>query len=99
MGIGGGRGTIGGVSGGALTITWLNLEGLDRIGGWINDVLGGFGVDSTIDVPKYKFAIFGSMLVLMMLFRPEGLIPSARRKAEFEEGGEESVLYDVRHDA
>ena len=25
----------------------------------------------------------------MMLFRPEGLIPSARRKAEFEEGGEE----------
>jgi hypothetical protein len=36
------------------------------------------------------------MLVLMMLFRPEGLIPSARRKAEFEEGGEEHSLYDAR---
>ena len=37
-----------------------------------------------------------ALLVVMMLFRPEGLIPSARRKAEFEEGGEEAVLYGAR---
>jgi hypothetical protein len=33
----------------------------------------------------------------MMLFRPEGLIPSARRKAEFREGEGEASLYDVAH--
>jgi hypothetical protein len=33
----------------------------------------------------------------MMLFRPEGLIPSARRKAEFTEADQES-LYDVEMD-
>ena len=49
----------------------------------------------TIDIPKYKFLIFGSLLVVMMLFRPEGLIPSARRKAEFREEGREAVLYDA----
>jgi hypothetical protein len=32
-----------------------------------------------------------------MLFKPEGLIPSARRKAEFEPGAvDEEYLYDVR---
>jgi hypothetical protein len=31
----------------------------------------------------------------MMLFRPEGLIPSARRKEEFKEGGTEASLYDT----
>ena len=39
--------------------------------------------DEPIDVPLYQFGIFGAILVLVMLFRPEGLIPSARRKAEF----------------
>jgi hypothetical protein len=31
-----------------------------------------------------------------MLFRPEGLIPSSRRKAEFAEGEGTATLYDVR---
>ena len=92
----GGMGNIWGVIVGALLITWLNLEGLDKIGGWANDLLDAAGTDATVEVAKYKFAIFGGLLVVMMLFRPEGLIPSARRKAEFEEGGEEAVLYGAR---
>ena len=48
-------------------------------------------------MPLYQFGIFGAILVLVMLFRPEGLIPSARRKAEFEEGVHDEPLYDVRH--
>ena len=43
-----------------------------------------FGKD--IDVPLYTSGIFGLILVLTMLFRPEGLIPSSRRRAEFHEG-------------
>jgi len=32
-----------------------------------------------------------------MLFRPEGLIPSQRRKAELHEGVHDTPLYDVEH--
>jgi branched-chain amino acid transport system permease protein len=94
----GGMGNIYGVVLGALVISYLNFEGLDRIGGGLNDLIHALGFDTTVEVPKYKFLIFGMLLVLMMLFRPEGFIPSARRKAEFhEEGGTaEAVLYDTR---
>ncbi|MBT2209891.1 MULTISPECIES: branched-chain amino acid ABC transporter permease [Actinomadura] len=34
----------------------------------------------------YRMLIFGAALVLMMIFRPEGLWPSRRRKAELAEG-------------
>jgi branched-chain amino acid transport system permease protein len=92
----GGMGNIAGVLLGALLIQYLNLTGLDKIGDRVNDGIDLVGIESTIDIPKYKFLIFGLLLVIMMLFRPEGLIPSARRKAEFEEGGEEAVLYGAQ---
>jgi branched-chain amino acid transport system permease protein len=91
----GGMGNIWGVIVGASVISWLNFTGLGKIGEWINGVIPGGGND--IDVPKYKFGIFGVLLILMMLFRPEGLIPSARRKAEFKESEGETSLYDMAH--
>jgi branched-chain amino acid transport system permease protein len=33
----------------------------------------------------YRMLIFGAVLVMMMIFRPQGLIPSTRRKIELEE--------------
>jgi branched-chain amino acid transport system permease protein len=92
----GGMGNIWGVIVGAALVSWLNFTGLGKIGEWINNGIDVAGSDYTVDVPKYKFGIFGLALILMMLFRPEGMIPSARRKAEFEEGGTESSLYDAR---
>jgi branched-chain amino acid transport system permease protein len=89
----GGMGNIWGVIVGASVIAWLNFTGLGKIGGWLNSAIPGTAND--IEVPKYKFGIFGIMLILMMLFRPQGIIPSARRKAEFEEGEGEASLYDV----
>jgi branched-chain amino acid transport system permease protein len=89
----GGMGNIWGVIVGASLIAWLNFAGLGKIGGWLNSAIPGTGND--IEVPKYKFGIFGIMLILMMLFRPQGIIPSARRKAEFEEREGEASLYDV----
>jgi branched-chain amino acid transport system permease protein len=91
----GGMGNIYGVVLGAVALSYLNFKGLDKIGERVNEAIDAVGIDSTVDIPKYKFLIFGVILVVMMLFRPEGLIPSARRKAEFEEGGAESSLYDV----
>jgi branched-chain amino acid transport system permease protein len=91
----GGMGNIWGVIAGAVLVSWLNFTGLTKIGDWINSAIPGTSND--FDISKYKIGIFGALLVVMMLFRPEGLIPSARRKAEFAEPDQES-LYDVEVD-
>jgi branched-chain amino acid transport system permease protein len=89
----GGMGNIWGVILGGGFLAYLNQEGLGNIGAEINDTLG-----TNIDVPLYQFGIFGVILVLVMLFRPEGLIPSSRRKLEFHEEGaiHDQPLYDTR---
>jgi branched-chain amino acid transport system permease protein len=96
----GGMGNVYGVILGAVILQYLNVAGLDRIGTAFNDTLG---TDETV-FAKYKFFIFGVMLVVMMLLRPEGILPSARRKAELhemEEEGPETTygdLYDIRRE-
>jgi branched-chain amino acid transport system permease protein len=35
------------------------------------------------EVQQYRMLVFGALLVVMMIFRPTGFIPSARRKMEF----------------
>jgi branched-chain amino acid transport system permease protein len=96
----GGMGNIWGVIVGAAFLSYLNQDGLANIGAWMNannvsDTLFG----GNIDVPKYTSGIFGIILVGTMLIRPEGLIPSSRRKAEFHEGvPEHAPLYDVEHE-
>ncbi|MFI6450614.1 branched-chain amino acid ABC transporter permease [Streptosporangium amethystogenes] len=35
---------------------------------------------------EYRMLIFGAVLVALMIFRPEGLLPSRQRKAELQEG-------------
>jgi branched-chain amino acid transport system permease protein len=40
--------------------------------------------------------IFGGALVLLMLLRPEGLFPSARRRQELREGDATETLEGVR---
>ena len=100
----GGMGNIWGVVTGALVLEYLNFRGLEKIGDGINNGIDLFGIDQAVDIPRYKQLIFGLLLVSMMVLRPEGLIPSARRKAELheaEEQGEPDVyddLYDVRRE-
>ena len=86
----GGMGNIWGVLLGGAFLAYLNQQGLGNVGNWINDTFG-----TNIDVPLYQYGIFGVILVLVMLFRPQGLIGSARQKAEFEEGVHDEPLYDV----
>jgi branched-chain amino acid transport system permease protein len=98
----GGMGNILGVVLGAAFLAYLDREGLANIGGWLNDHFGPGGStvqiwSTQIDVPKYEFGIFGIILLVVMLFRPEGLIPSSRRAAEFHEGVADQPLYDVSH--
>ena len=90
----GGMGSVWGVLVGGLFLAWLDQEGLAKLGSWFSDI-----VDKPIDVPKYNFGLYGAIIVVMMLFRPTGLIPERRRKQELEEGGHDTPLYDVAHEA
>jgi branched-chain amino acid transport system permease protein len=101
----GGMGNIWGVVLGAVVLEYINLKGLDKIGEGINETISAVGIDKEVDIPKYKFFIFGVLLVVMMLVRPEGLLPSARRKAELHDEGDHPEdrdpyddLYDVRRE-
>ena len=89
----GGMGSIWGVLVAGTILGWLNIEGLAIIGNKLNDALFGPVFDTTIEVPKYQFGIYGIIIVLMMLFRPTGLIPERRRKREMEEGVHDQSLY------
>jgi branched-chain amino acid transport system permease protein len=56
-----------------------------------NTLPGDFGLD--FDTTQITFAIYGFLLVIMMIMRPEGLIPERRRKQELHEAeGEEAVV-------
>ena len=87
----GGIGNVWGVVFGAMFLAFLNQQGLSDIGHWMNNNLG-----TNIDVPKYQYGIYGVIIVSTMLLRPEGLIPSQRRKAELHEGVADTPLYDVQ---
>jgi branched-chain amino acid transport system permease protein len=48
-------------------------------------------------ITAYRYFIFGVGIIIVMIFRPQGLIPSKRRKAELRQGTSETGLYDVMH--
>jgi branched-chain amino acid transport system permease protein len=91
----GGMGSIWGVIVGAAFLAYLDRAGLANTGGWLNDHVTVFGQSPNIDVPKYASGIYGVIILLVMLLRPEGLIPSTRRKAELHEGVHDEPLYDT----
>ncbi|HEU5278410.1 MAG TPA: branched-chain amino acid ABC transporter permease [Gaiellaceae bacterium] len=85
----GGMGSLWGVVVGGTILAWLNVEGLANIGSWTNK-----HTPLNVEVAKYQFGIYGVIIVLMMLFRPVGLIPERRRKRELEEGTPHGALDD-----
>ena len=91
----GGMGSIWGVVVAGVILAWLNVEGLANIGTWLNNNV--FPESHQIEVAKYQFGIYGIVIVLMMLFRPIGLIPERRRKRELEEGVHDESMYDATH--
>jgi branched-chain amino acid transport system permease protein len=75
----GGLGSIWGVVLGAITLTFINFELLPELRDWPSKV----GLD--FDVSEINFGIYGFLLVVMMILRPQGLIPERRRKMELTE--------------
>jgi len=89
----GGMGSIPGAVIGATVVTVLNLQVLKGLSLWLNE-LKNAGVTvlgySLTDLPtqlepaKYERMIFGVILILMMIFRPQGIFPVRRRARELE---------------
>ncbi|HEY1654612.1 MAG TPA: hypothetical protein VGF86_05835 [Candidatus Tumulicola sp.] len=73
----GGMGNVAGVVVGAIVLGLVNGTILPQIDGIVNGVL-----HTSVDLTNYNFFIYGAILVLLMLFRPEGLLPNRERRAE-----------------
>ena len=74
----GGMGNIWGVAAGAFVVYLIQVQGLKQL----NKLVDQVPVLQDINFLDYQFLLFGVALVLMMLFRPEGLFPSQRRRRE-----------------
>ena len=90
----GGMGSIPGAILGAAVVTILNLQVLKGLSLWLNELRNAgtviLGYDLTnlptqLEPAKYERMIFGLILVLMMIFRPQGILPAKRRHRELEE--------------
>lgn len=96
----GGLGSIPGVIVGAAVVTLLNIDVLQTLSLTLSSLRQGSGIIPIINVPwsqlpsqfdpaRYQRLVFGLILILMMIFRPEGIIPSQRRKMEMHEHSED----------
>ena len=91
----GGMGSIPGAILGATVVTVLNLQVLKGLSLWINELRNAgtvvFGwsladLPTQLEPAKYERMVFGLILVLMMIFRPQGILPARRRHRELEGG-------------
>jgi branched-chain amino acid transport system permease protein len=90
----GGLGSVWGVVLGGFVLTLIDRKVPD----WIDPLhipekLGLKGVG----IADLKIGIFGFLLVIMMVLRPQGLLPERRRKLELTEGiGTDEAMYEAR---
>jgi branched-chain amino acid transport system permease protein len=86
----GGSGSIPGVILGAAVVTLLNLQVLQGFSLYLSELRQSDAIipllnfawkdlSTQLDPAKYQRLLFGLILILMMIFRPAGLIPAKRR--------------------
>jgi branched-chain amino acid transport system permease protein len=87
----GGMGSIPGAVLGATVVTVLNLQVLKGLSLWLNGLKNagvtvmGYSLanlPTQLEPAKYERMVFGVILVLMMIFRPQGIFPARRRQRE-----------------
>jgi branched-chain amino acid transport system permease protein len=83
----GGLGSIWGVVLGALLLANINYYLIPDV---LNKLPGDLGL--SFNLTDLQVSIFGFMLVLVMVLRPQGLLPERRRKLELTEGIGETEL-------
>jgi branched-chain amino acid transport system permease protein len=84
----GGIGSLRGVVIGAFAVQYVNLTLLKWLGEFVNPPINSIGNSVGIalledfNLVTYNYLIFGIVLAVMMIKRPEGLFPDESRKAE-----------------
>ncbi|UQZ74472.1 branched-chain amino acid ABC transporter permease [Niallia circulans] len=73
----GGMGSVPGVILGAAVVTILNLQVLTELTGWLSQVTT---IPDALSPAKMQRFIFGALLIIMTLYRPQGLIPAKNKK-------------------
>src|SRR3954467_2407890 len=90
----GGLGSVWGAVIGGLALTFIDRklpEIIDPL-----DIPGTLGLGG-VGIAELKIGIFGFLLVIMMVLRPQGLLPERRRKIELTEGiGADEAMYEAR---
>jgi branched-chain amino acid transport system permease protein len=92
----GGLGSIAGVVLGAAIVTMLNIDILQTLSLQLSSLRQSSGTIPLLGIPwaslptqldpaRYQRLFFGLLLIVMMIFRPEGIIPSQRRRMELHE--------------
>ncbi len=90
----GGMGSIPGAILGATVVTILNLQVLKGLSLWLNELRNagvtilGYNLanlPTQLEPAKYERMVFGAILILMVILRPQGIIPSRRRTRELGE--------------
>ncbi len=90
----GGTGSIPGAILGATGVTVLNLQLLKGLSLWLNSIrqsgivlsipfLGDFSlsqIPAQFEPAKYERMVFGLILILMMIFRPQGILPPRQKR-------------------
>jgi branched-chain amino acid transport system permease protein len=97
----GGLGSIEGVLIGAATLVYINFKFIPDANAKPRE---WFNLD--LDLSELSSAIYGFLLVMMMILRPEGLLPERRRKLELVEhvgvgattgvGGPDTEVYEAK---
>jgi branched-chain amino acid transport system permease protein len=93
----GGLGSIWGVVLGAVVLSYINTSLIPDV---LNNVPSKIGLD--FDLTELSYGIFGFLLVIMMVLRPQGLLPERRRRVELTEGlgdtelGTGETLYEAQ---
>jgi branched-chain amino acid transport system permease protein len=88
----GGLGSIWGVVLGAIVLSFINYYLIPEANLWPERYL-----NLDFELAQLSFGIFGFLLVIMMVLRPEGLLPERRRQMELEEGiGTDEAVYESR---
>jgi branched-chain amino acid transport system permease protein len=92
----GGNGSIAGVILGAALVTVLQVQVLKEFSNWLNElrVAGLINIPNQLDPSKFQRLIFGILLILFALYRPNGLIPARRKKLDIDKISKQSEVSD-----
>ena len=98
----GGLGSIPGVVMGAAVVTLLNIDILQSLSLQLSSLRQGPDLIPLLGIPwkelptqldpaRYQRFFFGLLLILMMIFRPEGMVPAERARLELHEEEGEAI--------